>query len=1301
MQHSTATSGGTSGGAVSAHSWDALEPSASSPGCSHRGRGIVTTATLNHNGAPQTVTVKVMNLAKVARFASLVIEHEAALLSNVALRSKDTILALAFGGIVRGPLTPSWKARFQNLHTHDDEDDDSEEVVGLVTKFEAGPTLAERLTPTGVPWEADTATRLKLLIGVADALLLLHSAGIAHGSLSTENVLLHADSEPRLCDIGNADNNSSDVVAFGTLAWAVLASNPAEHVVDWDLVREDVPAKLVDALALCFESGAAPPSMKTVLDALVDAHKERASTEFAVFLSHAWSGASHAPVTHLCHTLLRKNAQAKTWYDSHEIEKDIDAEMLRGVANSKIFVALVSEKYATRPRCIREMQEAKALGKPLIIINVDANDSSPLTPSKWWPNSSTAEQKALNDLVGSSALLLDFRETSRVMANALSDFMATLPADLPSRDFEQRKRSLAISKAWYTPRNLPEENLNAMVPTSIDLIRRVKTGLNRSATAKAELVIPTDPAKTAAALASVASNGRDAPALHSLLARNLYNAEVCEAAGRAVLALASISDEQRARCLELVPTLIKGLKTHLLLRSAAVAQSLSLALRAIAVPAGALSDLQTGQRLTQFIVGTLDLCGAKKYGFSTQNVPSHLFTPVNKSSFPQTYPLMKVGKRLPANFTPSNKSEWRNIYALATVRAGDAPAVAELTPGEFHDTPADKKKNEPAREGLGFVGDTDAEMRALEWYACPQAKWPSSGDKKGGWVKSAVDFAKRVNAQNEGATMDVTALGARVDLDWAVTFNIDNATTKDIDDVVSIRQSAGSDDVWEFAVTIADVASVLPVASDVDEAACVNGETLYSDEGSALRSMLPPELSEDVSSLLPNEWRLGVAMFFTWTEPDVHDDLDPNQLGRLGQPRFEAVRIRNKRFFSYDNVIAESTALEWGNEIYALKAAINALQNAMKIGRDRDLSASPHTWIEALMLFYNMNVGTELRKRATGILRYHDAPDKERLASLIKIKKRLLKTRLPAAAGARNDPIELIEFFAYSSAKYCSAQREDTSHWALNAQAYAHASSPIRRYADLENQRALLGLPRRAVGSAAEATLCDALNATARRRKVFRQEAFFLKKVDLNALITARAIFIALEENAEAAEDDPEEGGEQMQDAEGGERLPGAQSWATPRFGAAASAPGAGGDVVTRASFWIPELIWWIALKVDVVENVKGGERVVIKSRDGTSPNVTLVRGEPVEIVGCADLRKPGGWRRVLKFAIKNCAAATAAGNGGSSAGADWQRVAEIPGRIEAVAFAAMHGDGAAEHAEDDPANANASGGDEQPTGSE
>jgi exoribonuclease R len=47
------------------------------------------------------------------------------------------------------------------------------------------------------------------------------------------------------------------------------------------------------------------------------------------------------------------------------------------------------------------------------------------------------------------------------------------------------------------------------------------------------------------------------------------------------------------------------------------------------------------------------------------------------------------------------------------------------------------------------------------------------------------------------------------------------------------------------------------------------------------------------------------------------------------------------------------------------------------------------------------------------------------------------------------------EYFAYSAASYCLAEEEDTRHFGLQTSTYTHATSPIRRYADLVNQRVL------------------------------------------------------------------------------------------------------------------------------------------------------------------------------------------------------------------------------------------------------
>ncbi len=71
-----------------------------------------------------------------------------------------------------------------------------------------------------------------------------------------------------------------------------------------------------------------------------------------------------------------------------------------------------------------------------------------------------------------------------------------------------------------------------------------------------------------------------------------------------------------------------------------------------------------------------------------------------------------------------------------------------------------------------------------------------------------------------------------------------------------------------------------------------------------------------------------------------------------------------------------------------------------------------------------------------GILRRHSAPNLEKLE--------LYKSHLPE-----------LEKLAYSSAEYCLTEEPETRHFGLESDNYAHASSPIRRYADLVNQRVL------------------------------------------------------------------------------------------------------------------------------------------------------------------------------------------------------------------------------------------------------
>ena len=88
------------------------------------------------------------------------------------------------------------------------------------------------------------------------------------------------------------------------------------------------------------------------------------------------------------------------------------------------------------------------------------------------------------------------------------------------------------------------------------------------------------------------------------------------------------------------------------------------------------------------------------------------------------------------------------------------------------------------------------------------------------------------------------------------------------------------------------------------------------------------------------------------------------------------------------------------------------------------------------MILYNTEAGRKLKEAKMGILRRHSEPKWEQLETY--------KTHVPE-----------LEKLAFTSAEYCLAEEESTRHYGLTTDTYAHASSPIRRYADLVNQRVL------------------------------------------------------------------------------------------------------------------------------------------------------------------------------------------------------------------------------------------------------
>lgn len=242
----------------------------------------------------------------------------------------------------------------------------------------------------------------------------------------------------------------------------------------------------------------------------------------------------------------------------------------------------------------------------------------------------------------------------------------------------------------------------------------------------------------------------------------------------------------------------------------------------------------------------------------------------------------------------------------------------------------------------------------------------------------------------------------RICLDAAsgwTTFHIDPAGCLDIDDAMAYNP-----ETQEWAITIADAAAAVPAGSLVDEAAAAIGSTFYDLAGHAERPMLPRAVSEESASLRPGVPRRGVSLL---TGPD-------------GQHRWALSWITVTHSFTYENFTGSEVA------------------------RDLGLAAvEPHQWIADQMIRYNATAAARLKEAAAGLLRTQAPAD--------------------ASAAANWDAIDpALVRLAHEAARYEPAAGEgegaDQGHAGLGLTAYTHASSPLRRYADLVNQRVLKAL---------------------------------------------------------------------------------------------------------------------------------------------------------------------------------------------------------------------------------------------------
>lgn len=250
----------------------------------------------------------------------------------------------------------------------------------------------------------------------------------------------------------------------------------------------------------------------------------------------------------------------------------------------------------------------------------------------------------------------------------------------------------------------------------------------------------------------------------------------------------------------------------------------------------------------------------------------------------------------------------------------------------------------------------------------------------------------------KGTFPDNVSLDKRVFIDGC--FHIDPSGCKDVDDVLSFSSINGRDYV---TITIADVSASIDEGSPLDLRAKKISQTLYQ-EGVSSKPMFPPLMSEGQLSLLRGTKKAGLSLKVC---------LDDVSLCEW----FESA-INVSETYDYESIYSNTELVPKLKKMSAVFGLV---------------SDDSHTWIESAMKFYNVTAAKLLKQAGVGVLRSHTGPDVERYSKL--------------------DPS--LAFLAISAAKYVPANTEETFHWGLDTYAYCHITSPIRRYADLINQRYL------------------------------------------------------------------------------------------------------------------------------------------------------------------------------------------------------------------------------------------------------
>ncbi|TGK11717.1 VacB/RNase II family 3'-5' exoribonuclease [Leptospira fletcheri] len=315
--------------------------------------------------------------------------------------------------------------------------------------------------------------------------------------------------------------------------------------------------------------------------------------------------------------------------------------------------------------------------------------------------------------------------------------------------------------------------------------------------------------------------------------------------------------------------------------------------------------------------------------------------------------------------------------------------------------------------------------------------------------------------------------GSRVDLRELRSITIDGEYSKDFDDAISFVEEGKR---IRFYVHIADVANYVKAGSPLDEEAYKRATSVYM--GSRVVPMLPPELSENLCSLVAKKNRLAFTV-----------EMEADWQGNITHAKFYKSIIKVAERYTYNRAETEILSGDPTNWIFKMMKFANVLRGKRirdgrvdlnlketKVITDSDHNIveistverlQSHILIEEFMLSANIKVAEFIRrKKRPTLYRVHEPMDAEKLdnlnaflnlngieAQMQDASYESIKNVLSVISGSQAERLFNISLLRSFMQAYYSG--EQLGHWGLGFKDYCHFTSPIRRYPDLVCHRVL------------------------------------------------------------------------------------------------------------------------------------------------------------------------------------------------------------------------------------------------------